>query len=229
MNHHICCICSQIRGDAANDLLAHLIGSREYVRRVTLESDAFAVIPSIGPLVRGHVLLCPKMHFKSFAQIPSTLEAEFDGMKKRLSSLLRRTYGRRVHCFEHGSAKKARQPLCTVEHAHIHFVPTDVEIWPDIENKFEWHAQKDIGTLTEIVGEMEYLWYESPEGLSVVTSGIEGTFESQYLRKVFAKAVGLDDAWNWRDFPRSEVVTETYATMQQITSSQDSDGTALRT
>src|SRR5258708_7550995 len=150
MNHHICCICSQIRGDAANDLLAQVIVSREYVRRVALESDGFAVIPSIGPLVRGHVLLCPKIHFKSFAQIPSTLEAELDGMKKRLASLLRQTYGQRIHYFEHGSAKRAQHPMCTVEHAHLHFVPTDVEIWSDIEHVFDWQPiPKSITSLAE--------------------------------------------------------------------------------
>ena len=217
MNKKQCCICSQIRGDASNDLLAHTISSDSYTRRVLIESDALAVIPSIGPLVTGHVLLCPKMHFKSFAQIPSTLEAEFDGIKKRVSSLLRQTYGHRVHLFEHGSARNAQQPLCTVEHAHIHFVPTDVEIWPDIEHEFEWQpVHKGITALTEIVGEMEYLWYESPKGLSVVATGIEGTFESQYLRKIFARAVGLGDAWNWREFPRSEIINETYANIRRV-------------
>jgi diadenosine tetraphosphate (Ap4A) HIT family hydrolase len=215
MNKSACCICSQIRGDAANDLLAQLIGSRDYVRRVLLESEGFAVFPSVGPLTSGHILLCPKRHFRSFAQIPAALEGEFAVMKKRLSSLLAQTYGQRVHCFEHGSARKAQEPVCTVEHAHLHFVPTDTEIWPDIQHQFEWQpVESGIKNLAALVGDREYIWYESPEGIGAVTTALEGTFESQYLRKIFARVLGIGDMWNWREFPRAEVIADTYADVQ---------------
>ena len=216
MKNTKCCICSQILGDATNDLVAQLVEPDKYVRRVPLESESFAVIPSIGPLVEGHVLLCPKQHFKSFAQMPTMLEDEFAIMKKRLSAILTRTYRHRIHYFEHGSAKAAEQPMCTVEHAHLHLVPTDAEIWADIKYVFDWQSiPKSITTLAEVVGDMEYIWYESPEGFSVVATGIEGTFESQYLRKIFAKAVGLGNEWNWRDFPRTTVISDTYASIKQ--------------
>jgi ATP adenylyltransferase len=219
MNKSICCICSQIVGDATNDLVAQLIDSHNYVRRVPLESGSFVVIPSVGPLVTGHVLLCPKKHFKSFAQIPAMLEDEFAEMKKKLSAILSETYGQRVHYFEHGSAKNAQHPVCTVEHAHLHLVPTDAEIWPTIQRQFAWQQiESSIADLFDAVGDMEYIWYESPEGVSVVAKGIEGTFESQYLRKVFAKAIGLDDMWNWREFPRVTMISETYAGIQRASS-----------
>src|SRR6266436_3109848 len=118
MKKSTCCICSQIEGNAHNDLVAQLVGSDKYIRRVLLESESFAVIPSIGPLVEGHVLLSPKKHFKSFAQMATEFEQEFAIIKKRLSAILTRTYEQRIHYFEHGSAKKALQPMCTVEHAH---------------------------------------------------------------------------------------------------------------
>ena len=219
MNKSACCICSQIVGDATNDLVAQLIDSHNYVRRVPLESGSFAVIPSVGPLVRGHVLLCPKKHFRSFAQVPTMLEDEFADMKKKLSAIIAETYGQRVHYFEHGSAKNAQHPMCTVEHAHLHLVPTDAEIWPTVQSQFEWQQiESNIADLFSMVGDMEYIWYESPEGVSVVTKGIEGTFESQYLRKVFAKAIGLDEMWNWREFPRVTMISETYASLQRALS-----------
>ncbi len=216
MKKSTCCICSQIEGNAHNDLVAQLVGSDKYIRRVLLESESFAVIPSIGPLVEGHVLLSPKKHFKSFAQMATEFEQEFAIIKKRLSAILTRTYEQRIHYFEHGSAKKALQPMCTVEHAHLHFVPTNAEIWPDIQHQFDWQPiEKNIRNLAAFVGDMEYIWYESPEGLSVVAKGIEATFESQYLRKIFAKAVGLDELWNWREFPRVTMISDTYARIQR--------------
>jgi diadenosine tetraphosphate (Ap4A) HIT family hydrolase len=220
MKKSTCCICSQIFGDATNDLVAQLIDSHNYARRVALESESFAVIPSVGPLVSGHVLLCPKQHFKSFAQIPTVLEDEFAFMKKRLSAILAEIYGQRIHYFEHGSAKRALQPMCTVEHAHIHFVPTDAPIWPTIQHQFEWRRiESNTADLSALVGDMEYIWYESPEGLSCIAKGIEGTFESQYLRKIFANAVGLGEMWNWRDFPRTTMISDTYEDIQHALNS----------
>jgi ATP adenylyltransferase len=219
MNKSACCICSQIRGDANNDLLAQLVEPDKYVRRVPLESESFAVIPSIGPLVEGHVLLCPKQHFKSFAQMPTMLEDEFAIIKKRLSAILTRTYRHRIHYFEHGSAKAAEQPMCTVEHAHLHLVPTDIQIWPTIQHQFEWRRiESNITDLSALVGNMEYIWYETPDGLSFVAKGVEGTFESQYLRKIFANAAGLGEMWNWREFPRVTVISDTYASIQEALS-----------
>jgi diadenosine tetraphosphate (Ap4A) HIT family hydrolase len=214
MKKSTCCICSQIAGDASNDLLAQLIKSDEYVRRVALESKSFAIIPSIGPLTAGHVLLCPKRHFRSFAQMPIALGAEFTIMKAVISKVLAEIYVKPIHHFEHGSAKKSQHLICTVEHAHLHCVPTDVEIWCDIKDRFEWQRITNLSNLASFVGDMEYLWYESAEGFSFVTKGLEGAFESQYLRKVFAKNLGIRDAWNWRTFPRIQMVADTYRRMQ---------------
>ena len=219
MDKHTCCICSQIHGDASNDLLTQLLGDESYVRRIPFESESFAVIPSVGPLVLGHVLLCPKAHVKSFSQIPLILEHEFVGMKKRLSAILAQTYRQSIHYFEHGSAKKAQQPVCTVEHAHLHFVPTNAEVWSIIKDEFEWSKVSNLSDLSILVGDHEYLWYESPDGFSFVAQGIEGTFESQYLRKIFAKALGLEEIWNWREFPRVLTLSDTYSTIQRALSS----------
>lgn len=220
MQSNACCICSQIRGDASNDLLARLVDSDRYVRRVPLESESFAVIPSVGPLVPGHVLLCPRRHFKSFAQMPNGQESEFAITKKRLAEVLAKTFGKPIHCFEHGSAKKAAQPMCTVEHAHLHFVPTEVEVWPTIKADFAWHRiESGIASLSAVVGEMEYILYESPDGRSFVTCGREGTFESQYLRRVFATALG-NDGWNWRKSPRVPMMSLTYAALSREFSGQ---------
>ena len=54
-----CCLCSQIAGWEENDLISRLLGGDTYVRRVPFESESFALVPSLGPLVPGHTLLCP--------------------------------------------------------------------------------------------------------------------------------------------------------------------------
>src|SRR3954464_12290217 len=114
-----CCICSQIEGQPDGDLVARLLPSQPYVRRVLLETDGFAAIPSLGPLTPGHSLLCPKSHTPSFASLDPRLEEELDHARVALSADLGDLYGGEVHVFEHGMSAATGRVLCTVEHAHL--------------------------------------------------------------------------------------------------------------
>ena len=80
-----CCICSQIDGQADGDLIARLLPEQPYVRRVLLESEGFAGLPSLGPLVPGHSLLCPRMHLLGLAYLDPSWHAEFELMCTKLS------------------------------------------------------------------------------------------------------------------------------------------------
>ncbi len=83
-----CCLCSQIAGNPKNDLIGRLLPQLRYERRVAMETQSFAVIPSLGPIVSGHVLVCPKSHAKSLACVPPELDDEFQKLKERLTHVL---------------------------------------------------------------------------------------------------------------------------------------------
>src|SRR5262249_2185605 len=118
-----CCLCSQIAGDPRNDLIANLLADSPYVRRIMLEDAAFAVMPSLGPLAPGHSLLCPKTHTRSFAALDRRHHEACATMKAALRARLTERYGGEVHVFEHGMARAGGRVVCTVDHAHMHFVP----------------------------------------------------------------------------------------------------------
>src|SRR5262245_51169034 len=118
-----CCVCSQIAGLPSNDLIARLLPDRPYARRIMLETSSFAVLPSLGPLVKVHSLRCPKDHVCSLAHLNGPLCEEAIELKRRLQAALKDLYGAGVHIFEHGMAVKGDRILCSVEHAHLHFVP----------------------------------------------------------------------------------------------------------
>src|SRR5688572_12186636 len=118
-----CCLCSQIEGRRENDLIARLLPDQPYARRILLESASFAVIPDVGALVPGYSLLCPKAHIRSFASLDPRLDAEYETMKAELKAALRDRYGNGVVIFEHGMAASGGRVVCTVDHAHMHFVP----------------------------------------------------------------------------------------------------------
>src|SRR5262249_53890749 len=123
MTQQHCYFCGQIDGRPDRDLIAQLLPGEKYIRRVMLESSTFSVIPSLGPLTDGHVLLCAKNHVRSFAALNPELDAEYEMMKRKLKQVLKELYGGSTLVFEHGMASSGRRVPCTVDHAHMHFVP----------------------------------------------------------------------------------------------------------
>jgi len=206
-----CCICSQIAGRERNDLISRLLSWPTYVRRVPRETHNFAAVPSLGPLAPGHTLLCPKSHIRSIAWVPMSYQEEYDAFRDSLAGILVTLFGAPVHAFEHGSPQQAGRILCSVDHAHLHLVPADIDVLATLTREANWtEIGPSLGSLREVVGEKEYLFYESPEHRRIVAVSGECGFESQYLRRVFATALGSGAEWNWRDDPRPIDADNTY-------------------
>lgn len=143
-----CSLCAQMQGEQAGDLIAELLPEQPYKRRVVLENATFAVIPSLGALTPGHTLLCPKKHVCSFVCLEASAAGELEGMMIQLRALLSKVYQAPIHVFEHGMARKGGKVVCTIEHAHLHFVPTNRSVELPRETQFEW--MKIRGSVTEL-------------------------------------------------------------------------------
>jgi diadenosine tetraphosphate (Ap4A) HIT family hydrolase len=204
-----CCLCAQIQGRASNDLIAALLPGRPYERRVMYESGVFAVVPSLGPLTPGHSLLCPKKHVRSFAELSPRLNAEFVRVKSALRAHLAALYGWEVHLFEHGAARVDARTLCTVDHAHMHFVPLPSAV-ADVAPEGPWApCGESIGELRAHSGGREYVYYESASRAGRMRA-CDAEIESQYMRKVIARCLGQPDSWDWRTDPKASAADEAW-------------------
>ncbi len=201
-----CCLCSQIEGRRENDLIARLLPDQPYQRRVLLESASFAVIPDVGALVPGYSLLCPRAHVRSFASLDSRLDAEYETMKADLRSTLRARYGNDVVIFEHGMAASGDRIVCTVDHAHMHFVPL-----PDTFDTSVFEGEPIEGSLASLrrsTGGGEYIFCETADGVAHLLRDRE--LESQHMRKLIARGLGNADEWNWREVPNPRSADATW-------------------
>lgn len=205
-----CCICSQIAGDPSNDLLARAVGASSYVRRIPIETENFAVIPSLGPLVPGHVILCPKYHYRSFTTVPPRHDNEFERLLMKLKDLLRTAYSVPIHLFEHGMAQDGSRVLCSVDHAHLHLVPTTVSVIPILRPYSTIRVPSGLSGLRSVAGQREYVFYEGPDGNRFVVPADNHQFQSQYLRRIFSEAIGKANEWNWREHMNPAEAAETY-------------------
>src|SRR5687768_1291538 len=206
-----CCLCSQIAGSPANDLIARLLPEEPYARRVLFESDAFAAIPSLCPLAVGHSLLCPKEHVRSFAELDSVLHSEFAATKRVLVEGLMAMTGQAIHVFEHGMASAGNRIVCTVDHAHMHFVPLptlrqDADLGAGVWIAFDG----SLDALGRISERREYVLYEAPDGAAFVKVASDTGIESQYMRRRIAAWIGKNSQWDWRTPPDARGVDATW-------------------
>lgn len=223
-----CCICSQIRGDRTADLISLSIGEQRYVRRVPLETAVCAVIPSLGPIAPGHSLVCPKRHVRSMARLESDEAREAWEFRAVACEVLRRMTSAPVHIFEHGAARCGGRTLCTVDHAHLHLLPADVDVVDRLASELPWRGVEPcLEAIAAAVGDGEYLYYETPDGRSFVLPAAEVRCESQYLRRVFAEALGLRRHWNWRRAMALDEVERTFAAFAGA--AREADPHSLRT
>jgi diadenosine tetraphosphate (Ap4A) HIT family hydrolase len=195
-----CALCGQIAGSEESNLLRPLLNTPWSRRPLLLEDDAGAVMPSLGALVPGHVLVCPREHVRSFASVDATARTSLAELTEDAVGVLEEQLSVPVHRFEHGSAAMGPRVACSIEHAHLHLLPADVSISSALGRLGPWIAvRSETNSLTEVVGSREYLLYGQPRGKEWVALAPAGGFPSQLMRRIFATALGAEERWNWRE------------------------------
>jgi diadenosine tetraphosphate (Ap4A) HIT family hydrolase len=88
--------------------------------RLIDQRDGFVVIPTLGQLFTGSLLVLPQAHFETTAEMSSQqIHAALQIIEEYAEQL--RQFGK-VVVFEHGS--RATEGLaCGIHHAHVHVVP----------------------------------------------------------------------------------------------------------
>jgi diadenosine tetraphosphate (Ap4A) HIT family hydrolase len=189
-----------------------MLPGQPYARRVLFETKLFAAIPSLGPLAFGHSLLCPKAHIHSFAELNRCFDGEFLAAKEELRQSLAWLYDSPVHLFEHGMAEGGSRILCTVDHAHLHFLPLPCQsLAKSIAADDRWvEFSGSLQALRELADGNEYLLYEAPGGGSRILRNGTEMLESQHMRKLFAKGAGREEIWDWRAIPNAALADEAW-------------------
>ncbi len=211
-----CCeFCMQIAGQREHNALLSLVGSAWAERPVLAERQGAVVMPSIGALATGHVLLCPKEHARSVASVDQGPAVDIEELATEWRRRLAIATGLPIHAFEHGSSSvEGGRVACSVEHAHLHLVPAAVEIRPRLRELLDW-TRLEIGTsaLRDTADGREYLFYEAPDGERMLAT-TESGFDSQLLRIVLAEALGRPESWNWREHPARLKVEKTVSLLE---------------
>ena len=186
--------------------------------RPLLETPHFQVVPSLGALVEGWVLIVSREHAIRTSDLPTDARRELDDLRGRLGNAVTKGLGKSVVQFEHGAACTGIPIGCGVDHAHVHLVPFDGDVVTEARTQLpeiEWNAAGSLGSVQGSPS-LSYIYVEDANGLAVLAERKE--LPSQLLRRCIASLVGRSNEWNWRDRHQERNVSATIQLLKDLES-----------
>jgi diadenosine tetraphosphate (Ap4A) HIT family hydrolase len=182
--------------------------------RVLCGTPNFAVVPSLGQIVEGYLLIVPIKHYTAMADLPAELLGELSSLCLRVRNALSEVYGPALF-FEHG-IRGNQSGGCGIDHAHMHAVPFTGVSEP-IEELKKSHSLKLISGILEIDQQVApnspYVYYEQTNEQAWACE--IDFIPSQYLRKILAESLGIN-SWDWRECGREQALITSLERLSQF-------------
>lgn len=203
-----CAICTELN---SVDVVDPMIG----FNRIVWEDDDFVVVPTVGCFAEGYVMLMPKDHTFSMAQLEPAQLLRADEVTKKLHAFLAEEYGLPVTIAEHGAVDCQVKGAQCCDHAHLHFIPVPCTPMSEyLKIRLPDHRTPSLSSLRSIGAEgVAYILASGDtDGYSI---WMESTgFKSQFCRMVGARAYGIEEKYNWKTHPFFDKMALTVARMR---------------
>lgn len=184
----------------------------EKPERIIYDSKNFFVVPTVGAFVEGYVMIVPKKHVTSFAELNDKEFLEFIDVLNDTRFILQSVYNQPVFLFEGGSGKGGEgKNITSIVHAHIHLVPSDMDIigkvcrcqiFPSLIKDSTTKVTKNFMKKYE---KDPYLLLIDHEDNWFIENDQHIYYPRQFPRMLLADYLGLDDdVYNWRVNPYYE-------------------------
>lgn len=197
-----CCFCDEYKNPAQSQFY-NVIGRKAgYLSRILLETENWYVVPTLGCLTVGYVLLVCKQHVLSLANLEEESYYEMLSLKANVESILFNQLGVRCIAFEHGAPNAFIKGANSVDHVHLHVIPYARPIWKDIEQTISgtrFENVKDYQALfTRWINNRpdSYLLFQDVDQRIYYASDATG-MPSQLFRKCLAPHLGKE-YWDWK-------------------------------
>lgn len=186
----------------------------EIVDNPILENDDFMALVSRGAIVKGWVLVIPRIHIYSMRKF--YCDDSFIYFTNNIINMIKEKYHKDCIIFEHGANCCDSLTSCGTNHAHLHVVAYDKSLLCDMKKDgLEW-IQCDLNEINKLVGGNEYWFYAEKVGSLQTARGylyIIKQPESQYFRKLIANKEGCIEKFSYKEFRFEENERLTYETL----------------
>lgn len=160
---------------------------------IIFTGDFFYVKPDISPVVENHLLIIPKKHVFCINDLSAIYKNELKDIKKRIIQYYNNNNMNYLF-FEHGCCCEREPGSSCIHHAHLHAIPTTVDIEREIIKK----VVSIVGFPTATPQKTTYLYCES-ESTDKPLYWNDEVQRSQLFRIIIADIVGFPNRARWQN------------------------------
>lgn len=160
-------------------------------------TETFELLVDMSPLTVGHLLLLPKKHYLSFAQVLVAHPGEAPDLIDRVIRLYAETFQEPL-ILEHGSTAYQESHAC-ITHAHLHILPVDGDAVDRLLIEDNLHYE-DLGSIGDLAldpwpGSAYFLRQYRGACRVYLPTGMQ---KRQYLRSVAGATLSIEDPeWDY--------------------------------
>lgn len=193
----ILCSLSRYKGITDDATVYNVVTNEEDI--IIYESKNFIVVPELGSIKPGYVMIVPKKHqYLSIAQMPKMYMPEYEQVCEDLETILKGAFGsdKIVSFFEHGSGPSGiTSHAKSIVHAHVHVV-VDFRIKQKYLDMVQMKPCPDIS----VAANTHYFAYkEGAHGERLCCYDDEVYVQRQFPRQIMAMEMGMAPGlYNWR-------------------------------
>ena len=169
------------------------------------ETTYFYVIPAVGSLVVGYVLILCKRHIYSMAELNNKEQKEYENLIEKYRNIFKNIYKKYPIVFEHGSPNiENKTKANSIDHAHTHIVNYQYKNEEKIIKNLNFNP---IGELTQLTKKQNYILYINPNKVIYMTTNFPSI--SQLMRLVMAKELKMESKYKWQKETFKENIEQT--------------------
>lgn len=169
------------------------------------ETTYFYVIPAVGSLVVGYVLILCKRHIYSMAELNNKEQKEYENLIEKYRNIFKNIYKKYPIVFEHGSPNiENKTKANSIDHAHTHIVNYQYKNEEKIIKSLNFNP---IGELTQLTKKQNYILYINPNKVIYMTTNFPSI--SQLMRLVMAKELKIESKYKWEKETFKENIEQT--------------------
>ena len=169
-------------------------------KNIITETENFFSMPALGPMgIPGYLLLCSKKHYLGYSNIPNSIILEFEEFFALMRKRLKKLYNLPTIAFEHGPSHDGFHCGNSLDHAHIHILPTKQNIKNILPQYFTIFKITHFHELNKnnLDQTAPYVFFEDQQEKRYLLKP-KKPLESQFLRKIICKVHDCD-CWNWKE------------------------------
>lgn len=186
---------------------------RQSIWNTTLmESQHFLVVPTLGMLVPGWLLIITKEHYLNMGLLPDDLYSELEEIKKTVRQKVKEQFSSPV-IFEHGPGYPGESSGCGIDHAHWHVVPLSFDLLPELTAHFPGRRIASTLKIKKVPSDTTtYIFYENQTEDAHLFH--VNSLPCQFLRRLIAEKTGKREHWDWHGEPGLSNIATTIQRLQ---------------